>query len=94
MYLVLGRSALLHRVLPLFRSPALLQKTRDFLLPHPDKEPVLHMLAYGLRGDWGPTFPPPNRPAPNYLGPPEAVHKCRRRFESEVRAGRMIGGPG
>ena len=93
-YLVSGRSALLHRVLPLFRSPALLQRNRDFFIPHPDKEAVLHMLAYGLRGDWGPKFPPPNRPAPNYLGPPEAIRKCRCRFQSEVRAGRMVGGPG
>ena len=52
------------------------------------------MLAYGLRGEWGSEFPPPNQPAPNYLGSREARHKCRLRFQSEVRAGRMIGGPG
>ena len=52
------------------------------------------MLAYGLRGEWGPVLPTPNRIAPNYLGSPEARHKCRLRFQSEVRAGRMIGGPG
>ena len=50
------------------------------------------MLAYGLRGDWGPELPPPNRPATNYLG--AARHNCRLRFEKEIRAGRMIGGPG
>ena len=93
-YLVSGRSALLQRVLPLFRSPALLQLNRDFFIPHPDKEAVLHMLAYGLRGDWGPQFPPPNRPAPNYLGTPEAIRKCRCRLQLEVRAGRMVGSPG
>ena len=52
------------------------------------------MLAYGLQGEWGPTFPPPNRPAANYLGTTAARRKCRLRFQSEVTAGRMIGGPG
>ena len=58
----------------------------------PTKSSVLHMLAYGLRGDWGPELPPPNRPAANYLG--AALANCRRQFVKEVRAGRMIGGPG
>ena len=49
------------------------------------------MLAYGLRGDWGPELPPPNRPAANYLG--AALTNCRRRFVKEVQAGRMIGSP-
>ena len=35
---------------------------------------------------------PPNRPAANYLG--AARRNCRLRFEKEVRAGRMTGGPG
>ena len=52
------------------------------------------MLAYGLTGEWGPELPPPGRPAPNYLKTPDAREKCRKRFQSEVRAGRMIGGPG
>ena len=91
---MVGRSARLHRVLPLFRSPALLHLNSAFFLPLPQKQAVLHMLAYGLRGEWGPVLPPPNRIAPNYLGSPEARHKCRLRFQSEVRAGRMIGGPG
>ena len=39
-------------------------------------------------------LPPPGRPAKNYLKTPVAREKCRRRFQSEVRAGRMIGGPG
>ena len=90
----LGRSALIHRVLPLFRSPAQLSLNRAFLLPHPTKTAVLEMLAYGLQGEWGPTFPPPNRPAANYLGTTVARRKCRLRFQSEVAAGRMIGGPG
>ena len=92
--LVVGRSARLHRVLPLFRSPALLHLNSAFFLPLPQKQAVLHMLAYGLRGEWGPVLPPPNRSAPNYLGSPEVRHKCRLRFQSKVRAGRMIGGPG
>ena len=50
------------------------------------------MLAYGLRGDWGAELPPPNRPAANYLG--AALNNCRTRFQKEVQAGRMIGGPG
>ena len=58
----------------------------------PTKSSVLHMLAYGLRGDWGPELPPPNRPAANYLG--AALANCRRRFIKEIQAGRMIGGPG
>ena len=90
----LGRSALIHRVLPLFRSPAQLSLNRAFLRPHPTKAAVLEMLAYGLQGEWGSTFPPPNRPAANYLGTPDARRKCRLRFQSEVAAGRMIGGPG
>ena len=52
------------------------------------------MLAYGLTGEWGPVLPPPGRPATNYLKTPAAHAKCRRRFQAEVRAGRMIGGPG
>ena len=47
----LGRSALIHRVLPLFRSPAQLSLNRAFLLPHPKKNAVLEMLAYGLKGE-------------------------------------------
>ena len=90
----LGRSAHIHRVLPLFRSPAQLSLNRAFLLPHPTKTAVLEMLAYGLQGEWGATFPPPNRPAANYLGTDDARQKCRLRFQSEVAAGRMIGGPG
>ena len=92
--LYLGRSAHIHRVLPLFRSPAQLSLNRAFLLPHPTKPAVLEMLAYGLQGEWGATFPPPNRPAANYLGTADARQKCRLRFQSEVAAGRMIGGPG
>ena len=76
----LGRSALIHRVLPLFRSPAQLSLNRAFLLPHPTKSAVLEMLAYGLQGEWGATFPPPNRPAAKYLGTADARHKCRLRF--------------
>ena len=91
---MLGRSTRLHRVFPLFRSPALLHLNRALFLPLSHREAVLHMLAYGLRGEWGPVLPPPNRIAPNYLGSPEARHKCRPQFQSEVRAGRMIGGPG
>ena len=52
------------------------------------------MLAYGLTGERGPKLPPPGRPAANYLKTPTARNKCRRRFQLEVRAGRMIGGPG
>ena len=52
------------------------------------------MLAFGLRGDWGHTFPTPNCIAPNFLKCDAARAKCRLRFKSEVRAGRMIGGPG
>ena len=47
----LGRSALIHRVLPLFRSPAQLSLNRAFLIPHPQKNAVLEMLAYGLQGE-------------------------------------------
>ena len=86
--MLLGRSAIIHRVLPLFRSPALLELNRKFLRPHPTKEAVLEMLAHGLQGEWGPSFPPPNRPAANYLGNPAARRKCRLQFQSEVAAGR------
>ena len=50
------------------------------------------MLAYGLRGDKGPELLPLNYPAANYFG--AARRNCRLRFEKEVRAGRMTGGPG
>ena len=89
-----GRSTLLHRVLPLFRSPAQTKLNDKFLLPHHTKQSVLNMLAYGIRGDWGHSFPTPNRPAPNFLKCNAARAKCRLRFKSEVCAGRMIGGPG
>ena len=39
-----------------------------------------------------PEIAAPNRPEANYLG--AARRNCRLRFEKEVRAGRMIGGPG
>ena len=89
-----GRSALIHRVLPLFRSPAQTNLNDKFLIPHDTKTAVLNMLAFGLRGDWGITFPTPNCAAPNFLKCDSARTKCRLRFKSEVRAGRMIGGPG
>ena len=87
-----GRSDALHLVLPNFRSPAQIHANNKFLIDLPKKPAVLHMLAYGLRGDWGPDLPPPNRSAANYLG--AARINCRHRFQKEVRAGRMIGGPG
>ena len=90
----LGRSAIIHRVLPHFRTPAQLSLYRALLSPHPTKTAVLETLAYGLQGEWGPTFPPPNRAATNYLGTPAARRKCHLRFQSEVAACRMVGGPG
>ena len=75
---------------PLPRSPS----TELSYFPILPKEKVPFMLAYGLTGDWGPVLSPPGRPAANYLKTPAAHAKCRRRFQAEVRAGRMIGGPG
>ena len=57
------------------------------------KEDVLDMLANGLRGNWQ-ILQIPGISAPNFLKSDIAREKCRKRFESEVRIGRMIGGPG
>ena len=51
------------------------------------------MLAEGLRGDWE-GLPPAGVPVTNFLKVPEAIEKCRIRFQCETRKGRMLGGPG
>ena len=51
------------------------------------------MLKEGLRGDWG-GLPPAGVPVTNFLKVPEAIKKCRLRFQSETNKGRMLGGPG
>lgn len=84
----------MYQVLPNFRTPEMIRANRAFLIPHPTKDAVLKMLAYGLKGEWGPNLPPPGRPAANYLGPQAAHEECRLRFKSEILAGRMVGGPG
>ena len=84
----------MYQVLPNFRTPEIIRANRAFLIPHPTKEADLDMLAYGLKGEWGPNLPPPGRTAANYLGSQAARGECRLRFKSEILAGRMLGGPG
>ena len=84
----------MYRVLPHFRSPETIAAIDSFLCPHPLKSEVLSMLANGLRGHWAPQLPRPNHTAANYLGSAAARLQCRLRFKKEVKAGRMVGGPG
>ena len=84
----------MYQVLPNFRTPEIIRTNRAYFVPHPTKEAVLDMLAYGLKGEWGPNLPPPGRTAANYLGSQAARGECRLRFKSEILAGRMLGGPG
>ena len=83
----------MHRYLPNFHHPSILKMNTTFLINDPTRSSVLRMLKDGLRGDWD-GLPPVGVPVTNFLKVPEAIKKCRLRFQSETNKGRMLGGPG
>ena len=65
-----------------------------FLLESKDKETVLRDLQIGFFAGWAKKMPTPNVSSTNYFKDERGVEKCRARFISETKAGRMIGGRG
>ena len=59
-----------------------------------DKEKILYNLQFGFRADWAPEMPSTISSPPNFFNTPDALEKCRTRFDAEMRSGRMIGGVG
>ena len=60
----------------------------------PDKNEILKNLQFGFRAHWAPQLPPTSSKPHNFLKGKIALRKARRRFEAEVKKGRMLGGRG
>ena len=65
-----------------------------FLLESKDKESILCDLQIGFFAEWAEEMPSPNLSSTNYFKDKSGIEKCRARFNSEIKAGRMIGGWG
>ena len=48
----------------------------------------------GFLAEWGSVMPKPSGSTKNYFKGGKGITKCRSRFHSEVRLGRMLGGVG
>ena len=83
----------LSQILPSYRGPRDLEINDKFLVG-PNKGKILYNLQFGFRADWAPSMPPAFPTPPNFFNSPEAIAKCRARFDAEIRAGRMLGGVG
>ena len=59
-----------------------------------NKFKILKDLEFGFRADWAPIMPPPIPNTPNFFKTDSAIQKCRDRFGSEIKKGRMLGGVG
>ena len=84
---------MLHILLPSYRAALPLAINALFFNESPVREEILEILRYGLKGEWTTTLPQPWGPIENYFTP-DVFGKCRERFQSELKKGRMIGGPG
>ena len=65
-----------------------------FLLPSEEKKTILRDLQIGFFAEWAETMPEPTNPRENYFKNKEGIEKCRMRFQSETKMGRMLGGVG
>ena len=81
------------RLLPTFRSARELAINEVFFRNNKEKNLILRRLREGYRSNWDEKLPPPWGNVKNFI-PREALAKCRKRFESETKLGRMVGGLG
>ena len=65
-----------------------------FLLDSRYKNTISRDLQIGFFAERADKMPPTNFHVKNYLKGPEGLKKCRARFNSEIKEGRMIGGWG
>ena len=80
-------------MLPTFRGYSDLL-INDIFLITPTKYEILSWLKYGFRADWAAEMPSIFSRAPNFLKTPAALAACRKRLDSEVKKGRILGGRG
>ena len=83
-------------LLPGFRSARELAINEVFLRnnkDHKEKNVILRRLREGYRSNWDERLPPPWENVKNFI-PRESLVKCKKRFESETKLGRMVGGLG
>ena len=59
-----------------------------------NKSTILRDLQVGFLADWTTKMPRPGKIPKNYFKSPKGINKCRARFISEVKKGRMLGGVG
>ena len=84
----------MYRVLPSYRLPAAISINELFLLESKDKKTILSDLQIGFLAEWAEKMPTPGKTSKNYFKNQKGVEKCRARFISEIKLGRMIGGWG
>ena len=84
----------MYRLLPSYRSPTDIRINELFLLQSRDRETILRDLQIGFFAEWADKMPATGKTPKNYFKNPEGVKKCRDRFHSEIKKGRMIGGRG
>ena len=80
-------------LLPTFRNEVEL-RINDLFLITPDKYKILGWLKCGFRADWAAAMPKIISNPPNFLHSAAALAAARERLTSEVRKGRLLGGPG
>ena len=80
-------------LLPTYRNEVEL-RINDLFLITPDKYKILGWLKCGFRADWAAAMPKIISNPPNFLHSAAALAAARERLTSEVRKGRLLGGPG
>ena len=80
-------------LLPSFRDKHMIQINSRFLITC-NKYKILKDLEFWFRADWAPKMPPHWSISPNFFKSENAIEKCRTRFDSEIKKGRMLGGMG
>ena len=84
----------LSKILPSYRSPTAIKINELFLLDSKNKAIVLSNLQVGFLAEWSKRMPCPGKIPRNYFKNQRGIDKCRSRFVSEVKKGRMLGGVG
>ena len=84
----------LEQVPPSYRSLTAIKINDLFFLESKDKQTILRDLQIGFFADSAENVPVPDKSAKNYFKDQKGISKCRARFKSEIKLGRMIGGRG
>ena len=82
------------QMLLFYRSPAAIRINKSFLLESKSKSTILSNLQVGFLSEQTRKMPRPGKIPKNYFKNQKGIDKCRARFISEVKKGRMIGGVG